>query len=738
MGLFGFISKTKRRVADEISKHINVDECPEGENALPTTLNLMVTDTCNSRCVMCNIWNRKQEKEFTPTQLAEILRDPLFNNLRHIGVSGGEPTLRDDLSDIFRVITGKKGIKGVSLITNALNADRVISQIDTCYLICKEARVPFDLMISLDGIGKVHDMVRGRGGSFESALKVINHFHDKTKIPLSIACTVVKENVWNIDEVLDFCINRNVYARFRIAEFINRLYNADIKKSIRNFDNDERYQIALFFSKLELTYEKDPNVRETYKNIRQMIFEDMPRETGCPYRSVALGLDSRGNLIFCSPKSPLLGSTLSGSALILYREQIGIRQNIFQEYCKNCIHDYHAPPTRESLETAKEEAHFKAIFSVKKVLEDSVQISSATPKEPDWSHFMAPLLIGWYGTETAGDKAILGTIIRKLQEVNGNSRITIASLYPFVTKRTLYELGVDAKIVKTHSQEYLNACKNADAVIMGGGPLMGMEPLGFVLKAFLTAKQFNIPTILEGCGIGPLSEKKYVSAVKEILRLSSNIKVRDMASLAWVIENTGRNDAVCSGDSAVTFVEQWKNENLLDLRVPVNGYLTCFLRELTTEYANGMSLDDFLRLKKSFEEELSKMLIYLKEKTGLKLLFMPMHTFVVGNDDRDFIRRFVRVYFKDHDYEVGYKVYSPNEILSVMSRSRFNLCMRFHSVLFADTIGVPFVAIDYTGGGKIKGYLKDRKKEELKIDRVDIAEGRWKKAVDYAILNISH
>ena len=735
--MFKILSKVKRRIYADINQYRNFISASTKQKdlLLPTTLNLMVTDMCNSRCLMCNIWKKKQtEKEFTPMELTEILRDPLFNNLKYIGVSGGEPTVRKDLPDMFRAITRKKGIRGISIITNALIADIVINQIEKCYHICKEARVSFSVMISLDGKGKTHDLVRGRDGSFENALKVIRYLRDRTKIPLSLACTVVKENVWQLDEVLDFCREEKVYCRFRIAEFINRLYNADIKNSIRNFNNDEKYQIAVFFSKLELTYEDNPSVRATYKNIRQMIFDGLPRESVCPYRSVAIGLDSIGNLIFCSPKSPILGSCLNISALKLYERSLSIRQDIIKKHCDSCIHDYHSAPTKSILEEAKETAQCSAMFAVKKVLKESRKIPSAEPQEYNWSYFTNPLIIGWYGTETAGDKAILGSIIKKLHDANSNSRINIASLFPFVTKRTLHELNVNATIVKTYSMEYLKACKSADVLIVGGGPLMGIESLGFVLKALLKAKQFNIPTIVEGCGIGPLLKREHISAVQEILRLSNSIKVRDMASLSWVLEKTGRNDVVCSGDPAISFVRHWKQENTPCRITSKENHIACFLREITSEYANGLNPGDFIKFKKYFEDELGNMIIYLVEKTGLKPLFMPMHNFAIGMDDRDYARRFANTYLKRYEKELGQKIYSPQDILAIMNKSNFNLCMRFHSVLFADTIGAPFIAIDYTGGGKIKGYLEDRQKAKLIIDRIDLAEGHWKKTVDDAIL----
>ena len=75
-------------------------------------------------------------------------------------------------------------------------------------------------MVSLDGIGKVHDAVRGRKGAFENALQVIRYVRDNTNIVFSIGCTVIKHNVWHLDEVLDFCRREKVPGRFRIGEFI--------------------------------------------------------------------------------------------------------------------------------------------------------------------------------------------------------------------------------------------------------------------------------------------------------------------------------------------------------------------------------------------------------------------------------------------------------------------------------------------------------------------------------------
>jgi hypothetical protein len=55
--------------------------------------------------------------------------------------------------------------------------------------------------------------------------------------------------------------------------------------------------------------------------------------------------------------------------------------------------------------------------------------------------------------------------------------------------------------------------------------------------------------------------------------------------------------------------------------------------------------------------------------------------------------------------------------------------MRFHSVLFAETLDVPFTAIDYTNGGKIQAYLRRRRRTERLIQIEDLRRGNWRSSV---------
>jgi polysaccharide pyruvyl transferase WcaK-like protein len=99
-----------------------------------------------------------------------------------------------------------------------------------------------------------------------------------------------------------------------------------------------------------------------------------------------------------------------------------------------------------------------------------------------------------------------------------------------------------------------------------------------------------------------------------------------------------------------------------------------------------------------------------------------MHTFSVGGDDRTFYRRFTDTYFKGTEFHSEVRPSSVDQIARAMTSSSLNLCMRFHSVLFAHTLDTNFLAIDYTRGGKIKGFLTDNNSIDKMLPLEEIAD----------------
>src|SRR5690606_12631600 len=123
---------------------------------------------------------------------------------------------------------------------------------------------------------------------------------------------------------------------------INRLYNQDRGKVIRNFDNDETYNLLLFFEKLKQSYETNSKYKRTYSSI-QNILQGGDRLIGCPYHNKDIVLGSKGQLSYCASKSKEIGNALEESSQKVYKEQFAEKKRILKENCSSCIHDYHAP-----------------------------------------------------------------------------------------------------------------------------------------------------------------------------------------------------------------------------------------------------------------------------------------------------------------------------------------------------------------------------------------------------------
>ena len=715
----------------------------------PTTLNLLVNDVCNSRCQMCLIWQNKKDKELSPDELAKVLSDDLFSELKYVGVSGGEPTLRKDLPELFEVICSKKPrIYGTGIITNGIIGDIVKQRVLASAEICKSHGVGFNVMVSLDGMGEVHDNVRGRKNNFQSAIALLDFFHKETDIPTSFGCTVTSSNALYVDELLDYAKAEGLYGRFRVAEFIERLYNSGQTELIRSFDDKNLYHLGLFFFRVEHEFETNPIIKKTYRNIRDMLTEGKPRQIGCPYHTQAVALTARGDLLYCAPKSSVIGNTLQLSASNIYFSNINKRREIIKKNCNECIHDYHEPITIQEKLSSHLKLKSYQKYNCSTLINLSVQVKEKTlVKDLSKLSSKKVLIVGWYGTETAGDKAILWTVLSRLRSrPNPPQQIYLSSLYTFISVWTIKEMGLgEISVVETYSREFEKVCNEVDEVVVGGGPLMDIEPLNHILYAFIRAAKNKSFARVEGCGIGPLSSPIYTKVVSEIFRLSDHISLRDNASKERCLKDFAISNVDTIPDPATYYVQNVKTQpELLNKVTPPLGLIrniSCFLREWGRDYAGVMDELEYSSVKREFEAELAQLVTFVAQAKNTDVHLLPMHTFYIGRDDRVFNRNLAKsisplLVEKGLHSKISFarSPISPLEILQSMYHAEFNICMRFHSVLFAETLGVPYLAIDYTGGGKIKAFLKDKGKLYRLISLQDIAAGKWHSIVHNLLL----
>jgi Fe-coproporphyrin III synthase len=141
---------------------------------------LAVTYRCNSRCSMCYTWKYQGEsdKEIRASDLAGL--PPLVR----LNITGGEPFLREDLSDILAVATEKA--KRVVISSNGFLTKRILEVM--------AAHRNVGVRISIDGVGAVHDGIRGVPKAYERALATLQGLKELGIKDLGIAVTVSDGN----------------------------------------------------------------------------------------------------------------------------------------------------------------------------------------------------------------------------------------------------------------------------------------------------------------------------------------------------------------------------------------------------------------------------------------------------------------------------------------------------------------------------------------------------------------
>ena len=323
------------------------------------------------------------------------------------------------------------------------------------------------------------------------------------------------------------------------------------------------------------------------------------------------------------------------------------------------------------------------------------------------------LICGWYGTETLGDKAILGGVIIAARKRCPGLAIDVASLEPYVTKETSRQMP-DLRIgrILSFGEALAGILRNEFGAIAVVGPLMSsIRRCTHLFELFAAAKVSGTRAIVAGCGLGPLQVEHRNAAIKHILELADEIVLRDTASaeLARTIFDVKR-PYVVAPDAAFLWIRRQKLPSV----EPDSRRVLLALRDWPlNEFGAGIEPSTAASVKERYEAELVEMIRELHRlEPSLEIVPFCMHKYFVGGDDRKFYRRLLKE-FPEILARLDDRHRPPAEDLRLFSTSRAVLAMRFHSVVFSLATKTPFLAVDYTMGGKIAGLLRDVNTPEL-------------------------
>jgi len=245
---------------------------------LPIILTFSVNDWCNSKCKTCNIWkNNPMEKIKEELALDEISRIfANFNKLYWLTITGGETFLRNDLNEIIKTIYDRSKPKVITIATNGMTTKKIILWTQDILDYCKQLNLVINL--SLDGIGKQHDEIRGVKNNFDLTtktlieLKKLNH----PRLTVGVNTVISNYNVKDFPEIYTYIKNNfgpDSYIA-EVAEHRAKLYNIELEIT----PEINEYQKALLFLIDSLKTPSERHVPEIIRILRMEFYEYLMKQ----------------------------------------------------------------------------------------------------------------------------------------------------------------------------------------------------------------------------------------------------------------------------------------------------------------------------------------------------------------------------------------------------------------------------------------------------------------------------
>lgn len=169
---------------------------------LPLTIQWEITGACNLNCIHCyaDATNKPLKGELTSKQIYSWIDQFSKYGIQNIHLLGGEPFMREDITEIIEKITQNNIFCYIS--TNGTLLKKEIAK-----ELSKYEKLAFD--VSLDGTcSKTHDSFRGVKGTYDKVLNTMKLLK-KNKILMNVTSVLGQHNISEIENLIELAIQNN-------------------------------------------------------------------------------------------------------------------------------------------------------------------------------------------------------------------------------------------------------------------------------------------------------------------------------------------------------------------------------------------------------------------------------------------------------------------------------------------------------------------------------------------------
>ncbi len=363
-----------------------------------------------------------------------------------------------------------------------------------------------------------------------------------------------------------------------------------------------------------------------------------------------------------------------------------------------------------SVETMANDALKMYISIIKNSKINEVDIAELTDIEKYLPHGNSKrdidvMISGYYGFHNSGDDSILSSIISNLRYKCPNISITVLSKNPQETAKIH---GVDA-IGRFSVWQIASALRRTKLLISGGGSLLqdvtSSASLYYYLAVMRLAKLCGAKVMLYANGIGPISKKRNIRCVKNIVNKTDLVTLREKnsrAELQGILEE--RVPVFVTADPV--YALETGDSGLVDEAIQRSG-----IPEGTEFFI--IALREWKCSDKEIETKIAEFADSVSRKYGIIPLVVPMQDIF----DKEISERIAKkINSRCGLLECGLP---PQTMIGIVGRAKFVVGMRLHTLIYAVKNGVPAIALDYDP--KVYAIMESAgQRFSMKVENIDV------------------
>jgi radical SAM protein with 4Fe4S-binding SPASM domain len=266
----------------------------------PHKISYVLTYRCNLRCKMCNIWKKEPEQELGIKEIERFFK--ISNQFSWVGITGGEAFLREDISDVIRVILGNcQELVAIHFASNGTMTDRIVEVVkDALKHVHGKTKLLFTL--SIDGPPDLHDKIRGRDGTWDKCMETFKRLKKIDAVKPRLGVTLSNHNLDKFQEL--FTSLKKADSSLCFDDITINMFH----KSSSYYDNDSMPELdvsaAIEAINAILKMDKDYfTINNFLRRKYLMLYKQYAKNKKCPLKCQALSatciLDPRGDIYPC-------------------------------------------------------------------------------------------------------------------------------------------------------------------------------------------------------------------------------------------------------------------------------------------------------------------------------------------------------------------------------------------------------------------------------------------------------